>query len=65
MSNSYGFNKSSGIPEWAEYGVYDSENGEWTGQWFSDYDSAQSGADDLDQDGPLGIVSTTDETDWL
>ena len=64
-SNSYGFNKADGIPQDAEYGVYDTLNGEWTGQWFTDYESAQDAADDLDEDGPLSVVSVTDETDWL
>jgi hypothetical protein len=61
-ANSYGV---TGIPDHAVYGVYDTENGEWTGNWFRDEASAQKAAEELHDDPRLGVVSTTDDEDWL
>ena len=63
MSDSYGFDGN--IPEGALYGVYDAVNGEWTGEFYADLESAQAVADELDPHGPVGVVSVTDESDWL
>lgn len=53
------------IPENATYGVYDTENAEWTGHWFYDEASAQKAAEELRDNPRLGVVSTTDDEDWL
>lgn len=59
--NSYGVSE---VPADAVYGEYDSENGEWTGKWFYDEQTAIKWSEEPD-DERLGVVSTTDETDWL
>ena len=63
MANSYGFDGN--IPADALYGVYDSENGEWTGHFFNDRKDAQKTADELENDPRLGVVSVTEYDDWL
>ena len=63
MPNSYGFDGN--IPANAIYGVYDSENGEWTGKFFSNEADAQEAANELKGDLRLGVVSVTDDEDWL
>ena len=63
MTNSYGFDGN--IPDNASYGVYDTENGEWTGTFYYSKEDAQAAADDLSNDPRLGVVSTTVDDDWL
>lgn len=63
MSNSYGFDGN--IPKDALYGDYDSENGEWTGIFYTTLEDAQAAAEELDDDERLGVVSTTDHDDWI
>jgi hypothetical protein len=63
MANSYGFNGD--IPVDALYGVYDGVNGEWTGKFFYDAESAQAAANSLADDPILGIVPTSDDDAWL
>jgi hypothetical protein len=62
MASSYGVGNP---PEGALYGVYDSDNGEWTGHFFFDLPSAQAEADKLRNDDHFGVVSITDDEDWL
>lgn len=54
------------IPTSAIYGVYDHENGEWTGRFFATEEEAREVLRDLDlNDQRLGVVSTTDPGDRL
>ena len=62
-ANSYGFDGN--IPANALYGVYDPENGEWTGNFFSTEEDAQKAADELKDDPCLGVVSVIEDDDWL
>ena len=66
MANSYGFDRNT--PEDALYGVYDAANGEWTGTFFFDVQTARAAALDLHNDPDFrdhGVVSTTEDDDWL
>lgn len=63
MPNSYGF--SGDIPDWAKFGVYDTENGEWTGTFFRTEAEAQKVADALADDGSECGVVSVDGQDWL
>ena len=62
MTNSYGVECP---PEWALFGVYDVVNGEWTGEFFSDWESASEAAASLADDEQFGVVSTQDDETWL
>ena len=62
-ANSYGFDGN--IPEDAIYGAYDCANGEWTGHFYATLEDAQAAANDLGADEVVGIVSVTDDDDWL
>ena len=60
MANSYGVQT---VPEWAKYGWYDVENGEWTGGWFRTREEAEAEAKAHKDDpevvsGDFGIYST-------
>ena len=63
MPNSYGFDGN--IPDDALYGVYDVENAEWTGDFFNSEEDARKAANELADDERLGVVSVTEEDDWL
>lgn len=60
MVNSYGVQE---VPDWAKFGWYDVENGEWTGGWFSTEAAAKAAAEAHKDDpevisGDFGIYST-------
>lgn len=63
MANSYGFTGEP--PAWAMYGVYDTENGEWTGVFFSSVEAAQRAANDLSEDDTGVIANVADDQDYL
>jgi hypothetical protein len=61
MANSYGFNGN--IPEDAIAGVYDSLNGEWTGQWFFSEEDARAAEDEILGKEALSIESIEEVND--
>ena len=57
-SNSYGVRE---VPIDAIFGVYDTDNGEWTGIWFVSLEAAEAAADqwdDIERD-----IMSVDDTD--
>jgi hypothetical protein len=62
-TNSYRF--SGKFPENAKFGVYDNENGIWTGQFFGDRPSAQEWANAHRDEEVLTVCSIADLADVL
>lgn len=63
MSNSYGFDGN--IPSTALYGIYDTDNGEWMGDFQYYLEEAKKVAEELRDDPRLNVISVADEGDWL
>jgi len=58
MTNSYGV---TGVPTDAKFGVYDPDNGEFTGTWFQSREEAQTYVRENGQDDDgWYVVSTAD-----
>jgi hypothetical protein len=62
MTNSYGFNGS--VPDGAVAGVYDSENGEWTGDFFFTVKEAEEAEKELMDNDALSMESVND-SGWI
>lgn len=62
MTNSYGFDGN--IPEESIAGVYDSENGEWTGHFFFSKEEAKEGEKEILDDDSLSVEEVND-SGWV
>jgi hypothetical protein len=62
MTNSYGFNGI--IPDGSIAGVYDSQNGEWTGSFFFSIFDAEKGEKEILSDEALSVEEVND-SGWV
>lgn len=62
MANSYGFDGS--IPGGAIAGVYDSENGEWTGKFYFSIEEAKVAEQEIMDDESLSLEEVND-SGWV
>ena len=67
--NSYGFDGE--IPEGAEFGTFDEENGEWTGTFFFSTEDAEAAERELREDADFDhlhilpvVIEEWEEEEW-